>query len=78
MTSALETYFPDVEMIFVGSCQGRSDFGDPGGHIPYKSEQEDFRRTLMMPAEDLMSQGASPQIIRFSVIGKLKGFSGIV
>ena len=70
-----DTYFPDVEVESVGSSQGRSDFGNPGGHTPYKSEREDSRRPLMAPAEVSMNQGLSPQCIRFSVIGDLKEFN---
>ena len=76
MPRSRETDFPDVEMESVGSSQGRSGFGDPGGHTSYESEREDPRRSLLAPAEVSMNQGPSPQRIRFSVIGELKKSNG--
>ena len=60
----------------VGSRQGRSDFGDPGGHTTYESEQEDFRRPLMARAEVSMNPGPSFQRIRFSVVGEMNELNG--
>ena len=76
MPRSRETFFPAVEGESVGPSQGRSDFGDPGGHTSYESEREDPRCPLMAPAKVSMNQGPSPQCIRFSVIGELKEFNG--
>ena len=75
MPKSRETDFPDIEVKFLGSSQGLSDFGGPGGHTPYILKREYPRRPLIAPASVNESR-AVLQRIRFLVIGDLKEFIG--